>query len=517
MRYCLRHFLLCMAFCIISIRLSSAAVDLPVPYLQQPNDQTCLPTCLAMTLHFKGKVELTTSTVFQLHRRTRYDRYNLPNIVKDYNLYALPCWYELGWNADTLKKELDAGHPVITGCDLGRHGHFVLITGYTDDGKWIVHDPSGKASGYRLGGPHVVTDWQALNWRGGIFIHPEPFPEPQLSGRVVSISAPHYMAPGEIAEVRIDVKNNGKQPWPEPTYLEAIEPSFTICSTRQSPFFVSNSWISPSRVMVAEKVAPDDIAHFVFKIKAPQVSKPTIFKEYWNLLDAQRRRLPDSAASGPGLLDMAAKIHVEPKISWLLPLIENARDGKPSLNWFVRFGSLEADTTTTRPNALRLLTPGMEYDTAWLGDASWSDYRVEAMIYCEYRPEALPHGWDRIGIFLRDNDDHAPNTNHMIVSGECYCMTYDSDDGRLRAGNTKNGGIDDFHPKPYLYLKKSGWHKFAIRCSGETISYELDNLRFHTTNDDLRTTGSCGVFYRTTFKDRSLSHGVRFAEFKAVP
>jgi len=139
------------------------------------------------------------------------------------------------------------------------------------------------------------------------------------------------------------------------------------------------------------------------------------------------------------------------------------------------------------------------------------------MIYCEYRPEDLPHGWDRIGIFIRDNDDHAPNTNDLILSGGCYCMTYDSDDGRLRAGNTRNGGVDDFHPKPYIYLKESGWHKFAIRCSGKTISYELDDQPFHTAKSDLRTTGSCGVFYRTTFKDPSLSHGVRFAEFKAVP
>ena len=46
---------------------------------------------------------------------------------------------------------------------------------------------------------------------------------------------------------------------------------------------------------------------------------------------------------------------------------------------------------------------------------------------------------------------------------------------------------------------------------------QIDDQPFHTARSDLRTTGSCGVFYRTTFKDRSLSHGVRFAEFKAIP
>ena len=508
--------LLLIALCLAVNNSLWAGVDLPVPYLKQPDNQTCLPTCLAMTLHFMGKCDLTTDTVQMFQKQTRYDRYNVPRIVKNYDLYALPCWYELGWNAETLKKELDAGHPVITGCDLGRYGHFVLITGYTDDGKWIVNDPSSKFQGYQLGGEHLITNWEALNWRGGIFIHSEPFPEPEVSGKVMDVIAPKRMSPGEIAEVEVNIKNNGKKLWSEPIYLESVEPSFTSIIKRKSPFYIKRRWISQSRVAVVKTVERGDIASPTFKIKAPKVKKTTTFREYFNLLTADGLSLSIEPVSGPGILEISPKILVEPKFSKHPPLIEKARRGKPSKWWSVKFGTLEPDNSTTRPQTLCLLTLDKVYDVAWVGDSSWSDYKVEAMIYCDYRPDEKPEGWDRFGIFARDNGDYAGLTKNLKESGEFYCMTYDSDDGRLRAGNVLNGSIDDFHPKPEVYIKESGWHKFAIRCSGKTITYEIDDKLFHSEKDNKRKSGSCGVFYTTTFRNRSLSHGIRFGDFRVV-
>lgn len=508
--------LLCVLFLISFLHSSFCGVDIPVKYMKQPDDQTCLPTCLTMVLHFYGKVDLTKETVFELHKRTRYDRYNLPDIVKDYNLYALPCWYELGWNAQTLKRELDAGHPIITGCDLGRAGHFVLITGYTDDGKWIVNDPTGKARGYKLGGEHLVTDWENLNWRGGVFIHKEPFPQPQVSGIVTERSVPEIMTPGSRAKISFNLKNNGKQKWQEPLYLECIEWRFSNCVPRKSAFYNKSAWLSPSRVMEVKTLMPDETTSLVFEIKVPEVESPTSFKEYWTLLDSQGCQISDESVSGPGLFDMNAKIIVEPEVSWKLPYEETLKNNKPSLPWYVKFGTLETDNTTTMPKVLRLLTPGRNYDCAWIGDSTWTDYRVEALVYCEYRPELRPQGWDRTGIFLRDNGDHAGNTSDVDQKGEYYCITYDSDDGRLRAGYSRNGVIGDFHSEPFIYLKQSGWHRFAIRCRENEISYELDGKPFHTAKSRRRKNGSCGVIYITRFSDLSLSRGVRFSEFKAL-
>lgn len=485
--------------------------------MKQPDNQTCLPTCLTMVLHFYGKVDLTKETVFALHKRTRYDRYNLPGIVKDHDLYALPCWYELGWNAKTLKRELDAGHPIITGCDLGRAGHFVLITGYTDDGKWIVHDPTGKYSGYKLGGEHLVTDWVNFNWRGGVFIHKEPFPEPKVSGIVTNRSVPEIMPPGTKANIRFDFKNNGKLIWPAPLYLECIEYRFTNCVPRKSTFYNPETWLSPSRVMEVKTLLPDETTSLVFEINVPDVKKPASFMEYWTILDSQGRQLSDESGSGPGLFDMNAKILVEPIVSWAPPYEEKLVNGKPSLPWYVKFGSLERDDSTTMTGVLRLLTPGKKYDCAWIGDSTWTDYHVEALVYCEYLPVLKPKGWDRTGIFIRDNGDHAGNTSDIAEKGAYLCMTFDSDDGRLRAGYSRNGVIGDYHPEPYVYMKQSGWHRFAIRCRGNEITYELDGKPFHTARSRRMEKGSCGVMYISSFSDLSLCQGVRFTGFKALP
>ncbi|MBN1903102.1 C39 family peptidase [Candidatus Sumerlaeota bacterium] len=507
-------FLLILTFSLQSV---FCGVDLPVKRMRQPDDQTCLPTCLTMALHFYGKVDLTKETVFALHKRTRYDRYNLPGIVKDYGLYALPCWYELGWNAQTLKKELDAGHPIITGCDQGKGGHFVLIIGYTDEGKWIIHDPTGKRWGYTLGGERLVADWEDINWRGGTFIHEKPFPEPKVSGIVTGRSIPDIMPPGGKAKIVFNLKNNGKKKWKGPLYLECIEYGFTRCVPRKCVFYDADSWLSPSRVMEVKTLVPDEETSLTFEIKVPMVEKPASFMEFWTILDSRGRQISDEAVSGPGLFDMPAKILVEPRVSWKLPYEEKAPGGKSSLPWHVKFGSLEADSASTMPGALKLFTSGKEYDTAWLGDSTWTDYKVEALVYCEYRPELKPKGWDRTGIFIRDNGDHAGNTTKIKEKGEYYCMIYDSDDGRIRAGYSRNGVMSDFHPEPFAYLKETGWRRFSISCRGDEILYELDGKPFHKANSRRRRSGSCGVTYVTSFSDFAMSRGVRFAQFKALP
>ena len=490
-------------------------VKLEVPYIEQPDNKTCLPTSLAMVLHYKGKIELNNDIIFKLHKRTKYDRYNVPDIVKEYNLYALPCWYELGWNEDTLKRELDAGNPVITGCDLGRYGHFVLIIGYTNDGKWILHDPTGKSPRYPLGGKAAEVDWNVLNWRGGVFIHSKPFPEPQISGKLMKITGPDILAPGEIGEVRFEIMNNGKKQWPEELYLVPVKPLFSS-SAMPNPesVFYNDSWLTPSRVMRINKVPPGQTARFAFKIKSPRKSKPASFREYWNILDSKGQRLSQESVSGPGLLDMNVKVLVEPHETWQFPIMEKMQDNKPSLDWHVKFGSLKkSDVSNNNKNALSLYTPGKKYDAAWIGNSTWSDYKVEAMIYCEYRPDEKPMGWERIGLFARDNGDHAIIVKNYQESGDLYCMTYDSDDGRLRAGNILNGLIADFHPKPYVYIKKSGWHKFSILCSGNSITYELDDKPFYQAQSKIRMNGSCGVFYSSTFDKMDLIHGISFYGF----
>lgn len=507
-----------------------AAVNLPVPYLEQPDDQTCLPTCLTMALHFMGREPLTTQTVYRFHPRTNYDRYNLPGMLKEYGLFGLPSWYELGWTKETVKRELDAGRPVILGCNQGRYGHFVLAVGYTADDRVILNDPTGPSPGYPLGGDHAAYRWDELLWRGGCIIRPGPFPDPPpTSARVLQTTFPKRMLAGETAEAVVAVQNNGREIWPGHAVLAPVNPFAPISETtapkhRRSPFYDEASWISPTQAVAAdrEQIATSETALFKFKLRAPNVSRDTTFKETWNIVDGNGRWFSDSWLAGPGDWQIAPTIVVSPKREWNLPMAEKPEGGKPSLPWQVKFGALTAmpespDTPKTTESALQLLTPGHNHDAAWVGDATWADYRVEVMVYCDYRPGIEKKGWDRVGLFVRDNGQHCGDTKSMTESGECYAMTYDSDDGSVRAASILNGGVEDFRRGPRLRVRESGWHRFTIECRGNTIRYELDGTEFHVAKDRTLKNGECGVYYRTAFNDPALARGIRFADFRVDP
>jgi hypothetical protein len=512
---------------LLAAQLQAGGVNLPVPYIAQPDNQTCLPSCLTMALHFMGRVDLTTQTILKFQPRTNYDRYNLPGILADYGLYGLPSWYELGWTKETIQHELQLGRPVILGCNQGAYGHFVLAVGYTDDGRLIVNDPSKKAPGYALGGDHKTVDWEKVLWRGGCIIRPEPFPEaPPVSGKLVQTTCTRRMVPGETADAEIAIRNTGRGPWPEQVWLAPIQPMAPLSGTtvpkeQVSPFYTAGSWVSPLRVAVPDKksLATSDTAYFRFKIKAPQALKATTYKQHFNLVDGNGRWFSDSWLAGPGDWEVFLKVIVAPKQEWALPLIETAADGKPALPWNVKFGALESDTQTTAPPekqpVLRLFTPGRTHDTAWMGDPAWSDYRVEAWVYCEMKADKESDGFERYGIFVRDNGEHDGDTKNMTELGESYAMAFDSDDGSLRAGHITNGAIEDLRKGPRHHIKETGWHKFAIRCKGDELTYELDGQEFWKGTNRSYKAGEFGVYYRNMFASQQNASGIRFAGFKA--
>src|SRR5690606_22057990 len=90
---------------------------------------------------------------------------------------------------------------------------------------------------------------------------------------------------------------------------------------------------------------------------------------------------------------------------------ETFEDGKLQLDWGVKYGKLQpAPASFPKPPSgspvLQLNTAGKKWDSGWVGDKSWDDYRVEAWIYCELRKEDKVDGWERVGLFMRDNGQH---------------------------------------------------------------------------------------------------------------
>lgn len=514
---------------------AGAGVHLPVPYMSQPDGQTCLPTSFMMALNFMGRIdEFSSDTIQMLHKTCQYNRFNTPALAREFGLYALPNWHNLGWTRETVEHELDMGRPVVLGINSGRSGHFILAIGYTDDGRLIINNPTA-AGASSIGGGHTTIDWSDIIWRGGIILRPTPFPEPPaLSGVAVGRSGYPLESPielrlteGDDAKVSFTLVNNGRVAWPEELYLVPVDPDSSPTQALKSP--LAEGWIAADRVTEAlSGLDPETSGVVTFKVKAPEVSETETFLEYFQLVDGEGNWFGTSWLAGPGNRNMGVRMIVLPKDrpEVTLPLIGKVENGKPALPWNAKFGEVEIlDSFTTAPPTggavARLLTPGHVSDAAWLGDPEMEDYRIEAWVWCEIREETTQsQGYERVGIFARDNGQHMADTKNEAEIGHCLEMAFDSDDGSLRAGNVYNGAIRDYREIRF-HVKKSGWHHFSITCDGSTVSYELDGKPFHT-EKNVRNyrKGECGVFYNGEFYSESPimmeNRGVIFSELKVT-
>jgi len=355
-----------------------------------------------------------------------------------------------------------------------------------------------------------------------VILRPEPFPvRDAISGTTAETTAPRRVKPGETFTVEIAVRNNGTVPWPDEVYLAPIVPETSPTQMRDSAFRPEKGWLSKYHAAAPDKknLATSDTAVFCFPLTAPQVSEPTAFIERWNLVDANGRGWGSSYLAGPGDYEMLTRITVDPpRGPWTLPLVETTTGTKPVLNWATRAGTLTAAASSLPPvpgglKAFTLHDATSTTASAYLGDTDWSDYRVEAWVYCDLRKAEGKTGYDRVGIFLRDQADRAGDTKDGAQSGAAYAMTFDGDDGGIRAASIDGGGIDDFRPGARFKLTESGWHKFAVRVTGNELIYELDGKEFWRGRNRLFSKGDCGVYYRSSFTPEK-SGGVSFAGFR---
>ncbi len=503
-------------------------VHLPVPYSTQPDNQTCLPTCLNMTLRWYGRCELTTDTIQALHKRTWYDRYNLPAIVKDYGLYALPSWNELGWKKDDIKREIAAGRPVIMGLNTGRGGHFVLAVGYTADDKLIINDPSRKRFGYKLGGEGAAVDWNDLMWRNGCMIHSEPFPPAlrPISGMTLETTAPKMLRPGQIADYAVAIRNTGSEPWPVNTKLCAIDPWGNSGWLKpKSDLFEKSTWKSQSCAAevptTAPLVQPGEVYEFNFKVQAPPVEKQVTIHERFGLIDGTGRWFFEDYQAGPGPWNISDMIVVAPETSDTLPM-------QGDIPWKTKTGAIEkADLAAAGipappdgKQAYFLPSGGSQgYNCAWVGNMEWKDYKVSILLWLAYDGDNKENGYTRTGLFMYDNGMHSPCMKNLTEIGVALTSVYDSDDGALRFGDSDNGyvgaGIGDvIERKDRTFLKESGaWHRVEMECKGRTVKYYFDGKLARTdTATDKFTHGDCGVFVETDGCKEPA--GAYFADFK---
>jgi Phosphodiester glycosidase len=159
--------------------------------------------------------------------------------------------------------------------------------------------------------------------------------------------------------------------------------------------------------------------------------------------------------------------------------------------------------------ALEVLDPAGGYETVSLGGADDSDCTVQAEVYCDLRPGVASDGFERVGIFARDDGNAAfDSTSHG--GGNCYALTFDSDTGRVQALVIVDGVETDLMELYPLTLSSDAWHTFRIETVGNSIRYCLDGSILVDTLVTSHRRGRVGLAYHEYFTTNSNAQGGHF-------
>lgn len=157
-------------------------------------------------------------------------------------------------------------------------------------------------------------------------------------------------------------------------------------------------------------------------------------------------------------------------------------------------------------------------ETIRAGSISDSNYQVSADIYCEYRPGVAGGGFERYGLFARDNGtgSFGLGAGSAFGAANCYALLYNSDTGRIQAGRYVGGVFTDFLTTP-VYQPSSAWRRFSINCQGSTIEYSVDGTPLIAITDSSFERGYYGVGYREEFPNNANIHGSRVDNLVVIP
>ena len=195
--------------------------------------------------------------------------------------------------------------------------------------------------------------------------------------------------------------------------------------------------------------------------------------------------------------------------------------GRQAGGWLDRFQTPTiAAFSPTSPGGdgfvLTVKDPSGGIDTTRLGDGLDADYFVQSDIYCEYRPALIADGFERVGIFARDDGNglFCGQNGAGTIKGSNFSLTWDSKDGRIQCLNTINGVPTDLLPVPQ-FLPTSAWRMMRIEAVGPQITFKVDGTTLLTTSNSSHPTGQLGIGFQEQFTTNSNLHGTRADNFSA--
>jgi hypothetical protein len=95
-------------------------------------------------------------------------------------------------------------------------------------------------------------------------------------GEDIVVEAPEMIESGELAEVKVTIKNTGTAAWDlDTTRIGTQDPQ-----DRDSAFFVDGDWIAKNRATAVDtRTDASTLGTFTFKIRGPDVKAPTVYDE----------------------------------------------------------------------------------------------------------------------------------------------------------------------------------------------------------------------------------------------
>jgi len=163
-------------------------------------------------------------------------------------------------------------------------------------------------------------------------------------------------------------------------------------------------------------------------------------------------------------------------------------------------------------HVLHVHNPDGAFETCSVGRAGDTNYITEASVFLDYRPELAADGFERVGIFARD-DGNANFDSTTLNGGNCYALTVDSHDGRVRAGKIVEGVFTDFLASSPVHVTSSGWRRMRIDTIGTTVRYFLDGAMLISAVDTTHAHGRPGIGHHTFYATAANNQGAHAENF----
>jgi Phosphodiester glycosidase len=164
---------------------------------------------------------------------------------------------------------------------------------------------------------------------------------------------------------------------------------------------------------------------------------------------------------------------------------------------------------------LEILNTDEGFETAAVGVAIDHDLIVEADVYCDHRPEVASDGFERLGLFVRD-DGNGNFESPALGGGNCYALVFETDSGEVLALSLSDGVETDL-TEAMVALTEDGWRHFRIRCEGDRLLFTVDGEIIANVIDATHTHGQVGIGHRSHFTTPSNALGAHVDNFAVTP